>query len=417
MKDLRNPVPASSQTIDNAENKEDSLFTFNTIFIALILSLIGFIGSQKVMPILSDPSSSYSFSSLSEFACDSGLRFQFLKCDDHFFKLEEINPSVSSEIFSENQENKLSTNTFNENDLLIKDMLTDDNSPNLREQFAHLPNLQAALEKLQWNNGSEQDAVRFLTLISTLSYGRQREAHLVTSAHATLLKPLWKDYPELVAASHCLYCGSFFNYVIKPFIQEGSTHTAFLHAVALGHPRYLKVVSDSNQLPLNDVTDIVKLQAEISSSGDAATAKFIGDILIRENEIDLLNHWASKGWNGSYAINNHNNLEQLPRNLIINAWQRGIARASDNALITRHLVGTGYRPALRWLLWSHAGDLAYFKNRQHQQHKNAYNNHIIKDYFAFPQESYKDLASFYSNHWRDIHWDKNSSKWIYKMRH
>ncbi|MEH6458205.1 MAG: hypothetical protein V7749_17890 [Cocleimonas sp.] len=417
--------PDHSSVQNSHEKNNDGIdpYPSNLEFIlgALFLVVIGFLGSQKIIHVVSDSSSAVNIYSLSDSACSSGLRLPFIECSKPIQNLESVKEvselskpteNISEELVVEIEKKEIIPNKYP----LIHDMDQSDTALPLRKQFAHLPNLATALNKLKWNDGSEEDAVRLLTIASTLVYGRQREAHLEQSAMARLLSPVWNSYPDLVAASHCLYCGQFFSNVLKPFMTEGTENKDHLNALATAHPRFLNAIYQSGQIEIDKINDIAKLQAELSSSGDAATAKFIGEILFKNKNIDLLHHWSSKGWNGSYAISEYNKLIQLPQNLIIDAWQRGVSRGTDNAVLTRYLISTGYRPALRWLLWFHSGNLSYFKNRQHQHAKDRYNDFLTAEYIEFPKDSYSDLTGFYSKNWKDIHWNESRKKWIFKKK-
>ena len=404
---------------DHHAEHEKEPFPFHLEFFlgAFFLFVVGFLGAQKIIHVVSNPTSAVNIYAINDSACSGGVRLPFIECPkpeslQTLESLEEMKKEKEEEAAIELEKTKLFINKYP----MIQNMDENDEAIPLRKQFAYLPNLASALNKLKWNDGSEEDAVRLLTVASTLEYGRQREAHLEHSAMARLFDPVWNSYPDLVAASHCLYCGQFFSNVLKPFMTEGTENKEYLDTLASAHPRFLNAIYQSGQIEIDKINDIAKLQAELSSSGDAGTAKFIGEILFKEKNLDLLHHWSSKGWNGSYAISDYNKLIQLPQNIIIDAWQRGVSRGADNAVLTRYLISTGYRPALRWLLWFHSGNLSYFKKQQHQHAKDRYNEFLTQEYIEFPKESYRDLTGFYSKNWKYIHWDEDIKKRIYNKK-
>ncbi len=377
------------------------------IGLCFVLAL-GFFGTQKLIHTLFNPSSAYNFYSINESACENGFRVPFLACK----KPELAKPENLDTVQQVPKKVEDSTDTLDQTSLIIG-MNASTGAPDLRTQFAYLPNLSSALSKLSWNNGDEQDAVRLLTIMSTLQYGRQRESHLVQSSSTKILGPVWNKYPEIVAASSCLYCGMFYNNVLKPYMTEGTENTEHLNTLALGHPRFLQAIYASGQLNIDEFTKIGFLQAELLHPGDYKTAKFIGDLLLKHSKIDLLHTWSSRGGNSSYAISEYQSLIQLPQALIIDSWQAGVARGSDNSVLTRYLISTGYRPALRWLLWLHAGNLSYLQDRQYKLQRDRYNDFLVDEYLDFPKESHDDLTGFYSKNWQNITWRAEQKKWVY----
>lgn len=254
-----------------------------------------FFGTQKLINTLFNPSSAYNFYALNESACQSGFRVPFLECKQpELAKLDSLKEITQIANNSKSPEIEKPLNEINPKALIVR-MNESTGAPDLRTQFAYLPDLSTALGKLRWNYGDEQDAVRLLTIMSTLQYGRQRESHLVESSATKILGPVWNKYPDIVAASSCLYCGMFFNNVLKPYMSEGTENIEHLNSLALGHPRFLQAIYNSGQLNIDDFTKIGLLQAELSGSGDHHTAKFIGDLLIKNAKIDLLHHWSSRG--------------------------------------------------------------------------------------------------------------------------
>ena len=360
----------------------------------LFIFLLGFLGVQKL--------SQLDFSPIKKSLCSGGFQYPLLHCES------SQPPPVQ---LSDNSPKK--PNITLKPKSLIVGMNRLANASSLRTQFSHYPNLTRALQKLKWNGGDEQDAIRFLSLITALENGRQGESGM-SSTMSSILEGVWNKYPDIVASSHCLDCSRFYKNVLKPYFKAGTENTARIKQIALGHPRFLQAIYQSGQLNVKDLKSIARLQAELLSSEHADPARFIGDVFLKDNDLESLHHWSSKGWNGSFALGAYPRFTQLPRHIIVDAWERGVLAGADNAELTRYLVSTGYRPALRWLLWVHAGNLSYFKNTTYQAQKDQHNDLILSLHIDFPIESKDDLTGFYSKHWKDISWDAVKNKWVLK---
>ena len=391
-----------TEAIGSIDRKRDHTFSIEYIFALFFVLMVGFFGSQKLINTALNPNSSINIHGFSEAICENGFRLPFLKCAK-----EELAPAVveTKLILASSQESLLQ----NEKVGLIQGMDQGPNALSLSKQFAYQPSLKSALKKLKWNDGDEQDAARFLSVIKTLNSGRYNESYFVSSAMTGLIDPVMRKYPDIVAASHCLYCGSFFSDVLKPYFAEGTENNKEINQLALGHPRFLQALYQAGNIKLNNLNEIAELQAELLTSGDVDTVRFIGNILLKQSNLALLNQWTSKGMNGGYAISEYSKLLRLPEPLIIGAWQQGVKRGEDNAVLTRYLISTGYRPALRWLIWYHGSNLTYFQTHQHKMEKDRYNDFLVERYLDFPKESQSDLAGFYSKNWKNIVWDARSS--------
>jgi hypothetical protein len=362
-------------------------------FISLVfIFLLGFLGSQKLAQVDLAP--------MNQSLCQRGISLPFSQCE---VQLNDATKSNTDKLVQYKKQ--------------LVEMNQTADAPSLRTQFSHFDNLQTILEKLKWNNGDEQDAARFLSVITALENGRLSEPGMPSTA-SSVLDAVWNKYPDLVATSHCLNCSRFYQHILGPFFKAGSKNKSRIKQIALGHPRFLQVSYQSGQIELAGLKKVARLQAELLTSEDADTAKFIGDILLKSTsqgnnkDLTLLHHWSSKGWNGSYAVSDYHKMLELPKNILADAWQRGVLAGADNAELTRYLVSTGYRPALRWLLWSHTSDLSYFKNRTYQDQIDRYNDLIMSLYVDFPVESKDDLTGFYSKNWKSISWDISRKKWV-----
>lgn len=367
--------------------------------------LLGFFGSQKLIHTISNPNSSINIYAFNEAVCDNGFRLPFLSCEQQNSSTELVT-SVTPD------QKVLQGKTTD----LVTGMNKGPNALSLRKQFSYSPDLKSALKKLKWNDGDEQDAMRFLSIIKSLNASRYSESYFVSSIMSGLIDPVMQKFPDIVAASYCLYCGQFFNDTLKPYFEEGTLNNEVINQLASGHPRFLQALYHSGNIKLDNMGEIARLQAEILSSGDSEAAKLIGSILLKENNLELLHHWVSKGWNGGYAITEYSTLLKLPRQITIDAWQRAITRGVDNAVLTRYLVSTGYRPALRWLIWYHGSNLSYFQGHQHKMERDRYNDFLVERYLDFPKQSHNDLAGFYSKNWKNITWDASKQQWVVAKR-
>ena len=402
---LKKPTLFYSTTAEVEQDVLNHPYKAEFLISSLFIFIVGFFGSQKLGQLDLAP--------MTQSVCERGISLPLLQCETQTLLQA---PDSANAKYTKNSVNKRSQRKS-----LIVGMDQSKDAPSLRAQFSSLPDLHTLLEKLKWNNGDEQDAARFLSVITALENGRMNEPGMPSTASSTL-DAVWNKYPDLVATSHCLNCSRFYQHILGPFFKAGSKNKERLKQIALGHPRFLQANYQSGQLEVDDLTQIARLQAELLTSEDADTARFIGDILLKnasnggKKDLSLLHHWSSKGWNGSYAVSDYHKMLQLPQKLLADAWQRGVLAGADNAELTRYLVSTGYRPALRWLLWSHASDLSYFKNRSYQDQIDRYNDLILNLYIDFPIESKDDLTGFYSKNWKNINWDSSSKKWVLKKK-
>lgn len=284
----------------------------------------------------------------------------------------------------------------------------------LRHQFARLPHLSAAVDKLQWNFGSEADAVRLLTVWKALELGRQRqtrENYRAVPAVTQLLQPAWEDYPDMVAAASCLYCGTSFD-ILSSLISGGTGDADKLKGLAAGHPRLLAHIAPTGIFSDAELDRIATLHAELSSGGDSKTAGFIGSILLEQENYDLLKVWVTKGLNGGRALGD-TELDSLPRELVIAAWDQGVHLGYDRVELSEYLVSRGYRPALRWVTWLESTDYKYLHGWSYERNEGRYQS-ILGRFTRFPASKGAPLAKFYSDNWATIAWDEQSHHWIYR---
>jgi len=295
---------------------------------------------------------------------------------------------------------------------IIKERPSGNNEP-LRRQFARLPSLSAAVDKLQWNFGSDADAARLLTIWKALELGRQRQSreyHSAIPAITQLLQPVWDRYPDMVAATSCLYCGNSFD-VLSSLINAGGSDVDKLKSLAAGHPRLLAEIAPTGVFNDAELERIATVHGELSSGGDSKTAKFIGKILLGRQDRAPLEAWLTKGLNGGRALGD-TGLDSIPRELVIAAWEQGVRIGYDDVELSEYLVAQGYRPALRWVVWLESTEFKYLHGWPYERVQGQYQS-IMTRFTRFPASKGEPLATFYSDNWASIHWDDKAGRWTY----
>ena len=112
--------------------------------------------------------------------------------------------------------------------------------------------------------------------------------------------------------------------------------------------------------------------------------------------------------NAGAWVTGNSELSLIPRDIVEQAWIQSISRGDDHPQVLRYLIQTGYRPALRWLIWQLSGDYEYFRLRPKQiEEKRA----LLSSSTDFGGFEGGDLAEYYSNNWQEVVWNKQSSRW------
>ena len=88
-----------------------------------------------------------------------------------------------------------------------------------------------------------------------------------------------------------------------------------------------------------------------------------------------------------------------------------VAGGYDSPRLTRHLIKTGYRPALRWLIWLAAGNVDYLKTYHYKHNEKQRYDDFLKERLDIPQTGFSDLAGFYSENWQKLKWDEGLIRW------
>ncbi len=403
---------------DQALYNEQRVFKAEYFLSICLVLAMGFLGSQKLIQSLWSKSSAVNVYAAKAAVCEGGFRLPGVSCQQ-----VNVDANANAEATQDEKEKHASSadggapqglaQTINK--VRMVEPLPNAGDRSLREQFAALPDLKSAILQLRWTGNNDQEAARLLSIIGTLGYGRQADSYqnqFAAPAIVKLLDPVWEKYPDLVAASHCLYCGSFFEQVTVPLVSSGTWEEDWLKRIMAGHPRLLRVVYDAGQVDIQALRRIAALQAELLSAGDGQTPGFIGDILLSDGKLDLLHTWSTKGLNGHYAFASVQDLDSLPRDLIKDAWYSAVRAGDDSPRLTRYLVAHGYRPALRWLIWLAAGNVKYIQSYQYSRNEKDRYQAFLKTYLDFPVNSFTDLAGFYSENWQKITWDKALKRWI-----
>lgn len=370
----------SSQPITGVEQESDRTFNFSrTFIIAALLFIATFFASQnRLFDTANKEQVAQLLVSTRDYFCGYGIRVPELPC-------------ASAP--------------------LIKDNLVRD-SESLATQFSCLPDLGAVVEKLSWDHGSDIDATRLLSVLQASIIARSHQSNKNREASAavvSLLRPLWKQSPQLVAAASCLYCSRDFA-VMKSLIEFEPGSFESLLGLGLGHPRLLAEIDKNYSLETDFVTRVTQLHAEFVSPGDAGTAGFVGLALANNGDYERLKVWSSKGLNGGRALRSLD-LSTLPLDLVISTWQQGVSIGYDTVELTEFLVSQGYRPALRWLVWLVGGELEYIRTWSFQREEGRYQS-LFSSLTDFPLTDGPGFAKHYNQNWQQITWNQELEKWV-----
>lgn len=269
-----------------------------------------------------------------------------------------------------------------------------------------------------WQGGSEAEAAAFMTRAKTLAMLHFEEKHkYLRKDIKALIAPVWRDYPTLVSASACLYCGDITDAVLD-FIQEYELSPDWIEQVGKGISRYLPHLSRLGVLDDEELYRLARIQAQLGSAGDSRVAKAIAEPLLRHHDMEHLAMWVMNGLNGGRAVTDREVLEQLPQEVIILAWRHGVAMGYDSIELTEFLLQSGYRPALRWLVWLQDGGATYLTDKysSYSRHGTAQRyTELLKSHTDFPVHQGSELGAFYSKHWNSILWDSGSKVWRRNM--
>lgn len=268
---------------------------------------------------------------------------------------------------------------------------------------------------LHWQGGSEADAAAFMATAKTLAMLHfEKEHKYLRKEIEQLIAPVWRDYPAIVSASACLYCGDITDVVLN-LMREQALSPQWVKNVARGVSRYLPLLIEREALSDEEAYRLAVIQALLGNAGDPRVAKAVAAPLIRHNDMRHLTIWVMKGLNGGRAITDREMLEQLPLEVVVQAWRHGVSLGYDTPELTEYLLQHGYRPALRWLVWLQDGSATYLTDnhstyRQHAQHY----EQMMKEFTDFPVRRGGEVGAYYSERWRRINWDPYLKRWLYE---
>lgn len=280
----------------------------------------------------------------------------------------------------------------------------------LAKAFARMPNMSAVIDKLRWNNGTEADAVRLMAVIRNFGLARTNEARenaIAMDKIARLVRPLWKSYPDMVAASACVYCGS--PELLEHLVEGEGPDIDELRSLFSGHPRLFRIIHERQPVEPELQYQVARVYAELGSAGDAGTAEMIAGILSRNDDYERLRRWADSGLNGGRSLSELD-LASLPQDLVETAWRQGVGMAYDDFDLTRFLFQQGYRPALRWVVWLQSSEIPYIQGYRYERYARKYQR-LLDEHTEFDVTHGVPLARFYNEHWERIVWDSTHETW------
>ena len=280
------------------------------------------------------------------------------------------------------------------------------NTEPLRNQFAQLPDLATALDKLQWQGGPEVSATQLITLLRALTYSRFNESRFTNAQQDALLSEIGVDYPYLALASTCFYCIDHSNFlrnhlaIIKNSFPE-------LTAASKHLPTFIQLAVDKNWVSKTDADTAAVVIAYLYKAGDTQAAQNIKQRLINQKNYPALTNWISDGLNGGRAFNTHD-FPRLPRDMVIAAWEQGAGMAYAPNDLTEYLVSTGHRPALRYVIWLKSNAAPYLTHHAGYGNDSEY---LLHQYTNFPVTSGGKLVEYYNQHWAQITWHQDENIW------
>lgn len=289
-----------------------------------------------------------------------------------------------------------------------------DDERSISEQIASLPDLSSSLSYFEWLDGGESDAVKYLVLIQSIIDGRRHQHMLNNEAldeQRSLLEPIWKEYPELVAASSCTYCRNHSKVMEGLLKSIPSVSEKQLTNIALD-VTFFGTILNQELISTEIINRFLPLHAGLSSAGDSGTARAIGGALVKQEKWADLQPWVDNGLNGGRSLDGID-LEKLPREIVVTAWQQGVSLGYDNIELTEHLVASGHRPALRWLIWLLSTDYKYLHGYAYRRLQSQYAQ-MLNKYSNFAPFQGEGLATFYNQNWKKIKWDSKFGRWDYQ---
>jgi hypothetical protein len=282
-----------------------------------------------------------------------------------------------------------------------------------RLRFASPPDLTTALAQLEWKGGDAVEVARLMSVIRALELGwhRQGNGWKAKDEILRIVGGLWPEHAQLVAATTTPYGGTLGD-VLRPLMVSSPADADWNEGLAGSHPRFLELFGSEGLVKAERLLTLAKIHAELSSAGDYKSSRFIANMLIEAKSYDELLAWVSKGLNGGLALDDVSDFSELPENIILAAWERGVSIGSESRRLTEHLLLQGHRPALRWLIWRLDGAAKYISSGDYtfRTYQNEYMM-MFRLNVTFRSYQGRSLGQFYSRNWRDIHWNAERKTW------
>lgn len=281
-----------------------------------------------------------------------------------------------------------------------------------RHYFASQPDVKSIMSKFKWLGGNEVAAVKYLTVLSAIQSGRSKNDLRYREYLKPELQQIWEEHPIIASAFVCKYCGSAYriplNFAKKTKIKEDV-------ATQLGHnnSNYFAALSTSGHFTEEEEIKLAKRYARTMYQSEAHSLQTIAGILIEHNALDELLLMLKISQNSGFAFEKISDLTSVPRHILTAAWDRSASKGQVPQKLTRHLMSTGYRPALRLAIWMEARSVDYF-SADNQHYKIWWGNNsgsLVDEFTSFPYKKGPGLSEFYSANWRDIRWDPRQKKW------
>ena len=277
---------------------------------------------------------------------------------------------------------------------------------------ASAPSFAQAIQQINIPLHSDRDVVRYLMLVQSVAEGWKDQRGVYNQIKDGLIAAYaraWDANPQLVAASRCTYCGSFHDQAIINLLNL--TASGWNHRVdpLVLNPRYFSAIAERDN-DVDNLPELLAIHANLSSAGDSKTARTVGAGLAKHNNLQALERWVTNGLNGGRALEGLD-LQTVPREVVIAAWEHGVTLGYDNVTLMEYLVSTGYRPALRWLIWLQGTDIDYIKTHSYEYSKNHYAR-MVSQYTNLAASENSSLGEVYSQNWQRVQWNSDQKKWL-----
>lgn len=169
-------------------------------------------------------------------------------------------------------------------------------------------------------------------------------------------------HQQLIAASGCVYCGTRFD-LVKGLAGALGTNEHWRPRAIEIHPRYMQLIDTCSGLSPETRIHYASRHARLRRADDSAVARYIAHILLDNKHYSDFAFWARVGLNGSNSVAAIQDFSALPRKYLLDIWEAGMRRGYVNADLTVHLLATGHRPALRYVIWKLDSSAPYLQDQ------------------------------------------------------